>query len=419
MENTNTQNNSSNSTGFRKTGFRSGYGQNRRSFGNRNFRRSSSSGNYNNRSTDNQSRNGNSNVKTDDVLGFERNRFASTDREINGFQKRPNERRSEGGFRKSYSGGFQRRRSFGGSNFRRNRFAGAKINPLKYVAKATESEPQTIYESSYKFDELDLHESLKENILRRYSHPTKIQDQVIPHIIGGKDVLGLASTGSGKTAAFLIPLIDKILKERQQKCLIIVPTRDLAEQIRDEFYEFTKDTNLRSSLVIGGASMGKQIRELRARPDFIFGTPGRLKDLNNKRFLDLRFFNNIVLDEVDRMLDMGFVEDIKFLISKMSEQRQSMFFSATMSKEAETIANTLLAEPIKVQIERQAPGKSVDQDIVRYGDDNLKIEKLHDILNKEEVSKTLIKKINANARDPLIIFIQLLPPTFFLGCNYN
>lgn len=290
---------------------------------------------------------------------------------------------------RSFGGGrsrFQGRRSGGGSS----RFGGAKINPERYIAKAIESEIPEMYESSYGFRDLDLNESLKQNIIRRYKNPTKIQDQAIPHIIAGKDILGLASTGSGKTAAFLIPLIDKVLRGGNQKCLTIVPTRDLAFQIQEEFNQFVRGTNLKSTLVIGGASMSKQIYTLRQNPQFIFGTPGRLKDLNNRNVLNLNYFNNIVLDEVDRMLDMGFIEDIRFLISKMSQQKQSLFFSATMNRQAEDIANTLLVNPVRVQVAVQSPGKNVDQDIIRVKSENEKVEKLHDLLIQEGVNKVLV-----------------------------
>ncbi len=308
-----------------------------------------------------------------------------------------------GGFRRSGNGGSGRSygggRSFGGgrSRFqgrrgggRSNRFGGAKINPERYIAKAIESDAPEMYVSSYGYNDLDLHESLKQNIIRRYKNPTKIQDQAIPHIIAGKDILGLASTGSGKTAAFLIPLINKVLRGEQQRCLTIVPTRDLAFQIQEEFNKFVVGTRLESTLVIGGASMGKQISQLRRRPQFIFGTPGRLKDLTNRNVLQLNYFNNIVLDEVDRMLDMGFIEDIRFLISKMNQQKQSMFFSATMTRQAEDIANTLLVDPVRVQVAIQSPGKNVDQDIIRVKSENEKVEKLHDLLIQDGVNKVLV-----------------------------
>lgn len=292
-------------------------------------------------------------------------------------------------FRQNSRGRFRGRSRF---NSRSNRVAPKpQYSYAKYIAKATPDLGEKIYKPINKFADFDVDQRLKTNIAAKgYVNPTKIQDLSIPVILKGKDVIGLASTGSGKTAAFLIPLINKSLQDRNQKTLIIVPTRELAEQIYMEFRSLVTGFNLYATVVIGGASMFKQISLLRKNPQFVIGTPGRLKDLTQRKNLNLANFNNIVLDEVDRMLDMGFVRDIKLLISLMPKQKQSLFFSATMDAEAERIAGSLLTNPEKIETESGTSSKNVEQNIVKLDPGQNKIDKLHDILIMTEVSKTLI-----------------------------
>ncbi len=294
------------------------------------------------------------------------------------------------------SGNFSRSRNFGNrGSFSRGRSnygrKTAKISPEKYIFKAPEVVESASYEAKYKFSDFDIIEGLKKNIEKKgYEYPTKIQDETIPLILEGKDLIGLASTGSGKTAAFLIPMINKVYKIHGQQVLIITPTRELAMQIDDEFKSFAAGSGIRSVVVIGGASMTRQMYELKRNPQFVIGTPGRLKDLFERDALKLEMFNNIILDEVDRMLDMGFVDEIKYLISKLQRYKQSLFFSATMSKDVESVASKLLISPITIKAEIQSSSKNVDQDIVRLKPHDDKVEVLHDILIKEEVSKVLI-----------------------------
>ena len=164
-----------------------------------------------------------------------------------------------------------------------------------------------------------------------------IQDKAIPEILHGKDLIGLADTGTGKTAAFLIPFIDKILKDRNQKLLIMAPTRELALQINSEFMDLARGLNIYSVAVVGGAGIREQIYQIRRGINALIGTPGRLKDLANRRAINLNMFQNVVLDEADRMLDMGFIIDIKFLLGQLPKERQTVFFSATLSREIENL----------------------------------------------------------------------------------
>jgi len=296
----------------------------------------------------------------------------------------------------------------GNSNNRR-RYNTKKIPREKYISKAEEGyEAPSIYAEEKSYEDYDIISILKKNVERKgYIHPTKIQNQSIPYILEGKDLLGLASTGSGKTGAFLIPILDKISKDRTQKCLIIVPTRELASQIQDEFKDLSKNTNLYSTLVIGGQNIRKQINSIKRDPQFIIGTPGRLKDLYQRHVLKLERFNNIILDEVDRMLDMGFIPDITFLVSKLKKDKQALFFSATMSNAAEKVANTILNNPVRIQVEKESALKNIDQDIVRYKNNQEKFKTLTDLLIKDSFNKVLIfsrtkrgvDKLTKNLRD--------------------
>ncbi len=291
------------------------------------------------------------------------------------------------------SGGFNRGRSGGGRSGggRGNRFEGKKIGHEKYIAKSETMEQINHYVPSTSFDALPIDSKIKINIAEKgYTHPTEIQDKTIKHIMAGKDVVGLAGTGQGKTAAFLIPLMQKALDNQETQVLIIVPTRELATQIYEEFRTLNNGTFLRAETVIGGASAYRQISGLRRNPQFVIGTPGRLKDLEDRKVLRLENFNTIVLDEVDRMLDMGFVDEIKALISKLRSSRQSLFFSATMDGPAEKIAHSLLHDPVTIEIARTSPAKSVDQDIIKIGRDGSKIDELVKIIEKEANQKILV-----------------------------
>ena len=290
-------------------------------------------------------------------------------------------------------GGYRPQRRYYGSRNRGSRFSqrSSTISIDKLIAKAVDTEPVNMFVDDYNYSQFDIHTILKNNIYSKgYSNPTKIQYQAIPEILNGKDILGIASTGSGKTAAFLIPMINKLMKNRNDKCLIVEPTRELAIQIQDEFRSLSRNTGLKSVLIMGGNSMKTQINVLRTDPEFVICTPGRLKDLTERGYLDLSYINNVVLDEVDRMLDMGFIADIRFIIQKLNKERQSLFFSATMDRKSEEIANTLLFDPIKVEVEVQGPGKNVDQDVVRLEKDQNKGDVLLELLTHEELKKVLI-----------------------------
>lgn len=274
------------------------------------------------------------------------------------------------------------------------------IAHTRYISKAVDVKASSIYIPEKNFYDFDLHDVLARNIVNRsYLNPTKIQDQTIPETLKGKDILGIGRTGTGKTGAFLIPMIDKVLKNPEQRVLIITPTRELANQISSEFRKFATNTKLRTVLVIGGANIRDQIRLLsekgrgasyRTKPQFVVATPGRLIDLEKRHCIDLSNFNNVILDEVDQMLAMGFVDDVKLIVSKLASNRQSLFFAATMSHKEEVIANTLLNTPVKVESDKQAPLKSIHQDIVKVRSGEHKMQVLHELLKKKEFNKVLV-----------------------------
>lgn len=284
-------------------------------------------------------------------------------------------------------------RGYQGNRPRTRRGRGKKtlVDKSIYVSDNTNPAKTSDHIPNNTFQDFKLEEVLTKNISDiGYINPTKIQDEAIPEILRGKDVLAIAKTGSGKTGAFLIPAINKALKSSTEKVLIVTPTRELATQINNEFKKFAKDTGLKMVLVIGGANIRTQIHLLKSKPQFVVATPGRLMDLEERNQIDLRLFNNIVLDEVDQMLDMGFVNDIKKIIEKLAEYRQSVFLSATMSKREEVIANSLLKNPTKVESNKQIPLGNIKQDVVKVGSMGEKLPALLTLMEKKDFNKVLI-----------------------------
>lgn len=313
------------------------------------------------------------------------NNFKSSGNSFRSSNNRPGGYRSGGGRSRGRSGGGYRGRSGGG-----NRRSGGRIDISKLINKAVEME-ETQYISQNKFNDFNIDERLKANIAAKgFVTPSPIQDQAIPHILEGRDLIGIASTGTGKTASFLIPLINKVLNDRNQKVLIIAPTRELAMQIQDEFLGFSKGMGIFSVTCIGGTSMYRQIGSLRRQCNFIIGTPGRLKDLSNRKVLDLSSCTNLVLDEVDRMLDMGFIHDIRFLMDLLPPKKQALFFSATITREIDNLIRGILVDPISISLKTRETASTVDQDVIRVTDRSKKVEVLHDLLIKEEFMKVLI-----------------------------
>lgn len=271
---------------------------------------------------------------------------------------------------------------------RRSQLEGANIN--MFIKKALPQTEQAA-DTNISFDDFDIAQNLKINIKNHgYVKPTPIQAQAIQPILDGRDVIGLASTGTGKTAAFLIPLLDKIHKNRNQKILIIAPTRELAVQINDELKSFSRDMNIYSALIIGGANMNRQISDIRRNASVVIATPGRLTDLIERRLIYLGNYANIVLDEVDLMVDIGFISDVKYFISLMPKIRQSLFFSATIPAKVQGILQTFVTNPVTISVKKQDTSENVDQDIVRVINPAKKTDQLHDLLIQDGFDKVLI-----------------------------
>ncbi len=289
------------------------------------------------------------------------------------------------------SGGFKKRGFGGGSRFSRGGGRGRKqIDVSKFINKVTVTEEAEVFVPAHAFADFHIDERLKKSIANRgFSAPTPIQDKIIPYILQGKDVVGMANTGTGKTAAFLIPLINKVMQDKHQKVLVIVPTRELAMQINDELRAFVKGMPIFSVVCVGGANISFQIRELKRFQNFVIGTPGRLKDLIERKQIDLKTFNTVVLDEADRMLDMGFIHDMKFVIKQMPENRHGLFFSATLSREIEALIKDFLREPLTISVKTREVAQNIEQDIVRVAKDK-RFEELTKLLSKEEFGKVLV-----------------------------
>ncbi len=287
---------------------------------------------------------------------------------------------------------------FGGKSFRGGGRSGGKrggfsqrIDPSKFINKAVITEETERFVPEHAWESFPFDQILKKAVaLKGYKIPTPIQDKAIPHIIRGNDVVGIANTGTGKTAAFVLPLINKILSDRKSQTIIVAPTRELAIQIDAEIKNFAKDMKIFSVCAVGGANIGRQISELRYKNEFIIGTPGRLKDLINRKFIKLSEFNTIVLDEADRMLDMGFVNDMRFIMAGMPKERQTLFFSATISPEIEKLIGEFMKNPVRISVKTRETPKSVDQDVVRVGQGKNKADVLHNLLNQKEFNKVLI-----------------------------
>jgi superfamily II DNA/RNA helicase len=265
------------------------------------------------------------------------------------------------------------------------------IHPSRFVKAAKEVTEETAFEAQNQFPDFNMNPILLANLARKgFTQPSPIQDEAIPHGMAGRDVIGLANTGTGKTVAFAVPVLHRLLEHEGSKVLVIAPTRELAQQIEDEFKFVARGTGLYGALLIGGANMNPQLRDLRAKPQIVIGTPGRINDHLERGTLDLSDFNTVVLDEVDRMLDMGFVEDVTDILGKLSPDRQSFFFSATLDRKVRELIDFFATDPVTISVTNGETTENVHQDVVCYETSSDKIEQLHEILNKPEVTKAII-----------------------------
>ena len=286
------------------------------------------------------------------------------------------------------------RRPFGRGGFShartRSPHRGEHIDVSRFINKAVITEETEHFVPEHRFADFSIEAALKKNILGKgYDTPTPIQDKAIPHILKGQDVVGIANTGTGKTGAFLIPLINKVLHNRKERVLIMVPTRELAQQIEEEFWGFASHMRIGAVTCVGGINIRPQIMNLRRNPNFVIGTPGRLKDVLERHALNLGNFSTVVLDEADRMLNMGFIKDMRFILGLMPTPRHTLFFSATLSQEIEKLINDFLKEPVRISVKTGDTARSVEQDVVRVVGKN-KLDVLHDLLIQPGFGKVLV-----------------------------
>ena len=286
-------------------------------------------------------------------------------------------------------GGYSRQkpRSKGGRNKQ-------NIHESKFINRNTTEATQHVseYEPEHMFADFGFVAQLQKNLdFIKFERPSAIQDKTIPIAMEGKDLIGLANTGTGKTAAFLLPIIHKLYKTRElNSVLIMAPTRELATQIDDEFRRFAAGMKLYSVLLVGGTNMTPQLRGLARGPHIIIGTPGRIKDHMNRRSLRLGNITNFVLDEADRMLDMGFVNDIRAIAAELPVERQTYCFSATLSDGVQAIAHDLMNNPEFVSVKVTETNDHIYQDIVRYNSAEHRKDLLMEMLGKDEFEKVII-----------------------------
>ncbi len=286
-----------------------------------------------------------------------------------------------------------------------NRFRGGQSRVVKSVPKhlllaaiaqskqtaGNERSMEGTTAATVTFADFHLTPVLYENIRAKgFSALTPIQTEVIPAVLGNRDIIGVSNTGTGKTAAFLIPLVQKVSSDRAQRVLVVAPTRELAFQIHNELRDFARGLSIRSALLIGGANEWRQKRDIQDDPHFVIATPGRLKEFIENRVIRLSGFRNVVLDEADRMVDIGFIKEINYFISLLPIARQSLFFSATISGKAGELLADFVRNPLRIFLKSEATQSQIAQDIIRVSGNATKVDTLHELLKKREFSKVLV-----------------------------
>lgn len=281
---------------------------------------------------------------------------------------------------------------------RRNKPKKAKqvsnLDPKLLAKKAVQTETKD-FRAERTFDEMPIHNKLKALLKTKgFERPSEIQDRTLESLLEGKDLLGIAQTGTGKTGAFLIPIIEELIRNPIQNktyALIMAPTRELATQIQDEFKSMTKGLNLFSSCFIGGTNINTDFRNLRRTPHIIIATPGRLLDLVNRNAFKLTNVHTLVLDEFDRMLDMGFINDVKKTLQLMKNRKHTLLFSATLDKKQQGFIDGILHNPVTVKVSNGATtGDHIEQEVIYMEQGEDKFEKLLNLMEAEGMEKLLI-----------------------------
>jgi ATP-dependent RNA helicase RhlE len=244
-----------------------------------------------------------------------------------------------------------------------------------------------------------------------YTHPTPIQTEAIPIVLEGKDLLGVAQTGTGKTAAFAIPILqllkgnETFQKRKKVRCLIVTPTRELAIQINESFKAYGRHTGLTSTVIFGGVNQNPQVLAIRAGVDILIATPGRLLDMMGQGFLSIHNVEIFVLDEADRMLDMGFIHDVKRILAALPKKRQSLFFSATMPNEIIKLSSTILQNPTKVSVTPVSSTVDIIQQHIYFVDKKNKNLLLLEILKQEDIKTALVFTRTKHGADKVVKFL--------------
>lgn len=261
-----------------------------------------------------------------------------------------------------------------------------------------------------KFKDLKLETPLLKALIEEgYEIPSPIQKKAIPPALEGRDVLGCAQTGTGKTAAFALPILNQLLLNPTQKnqtrkirALILTPTRELALQISESIDAYSRHTRLKNCVVFGGVSEKPQIEKLRRGIDILIATPGRLKDLVGQGEINLKYIETFVLDEADRMLDMGFVHDVKKVITWLPKKRQTLFFSATMPKEITDLISKIMNEPVKVEVTPVSSTADTIEQTICFVDKNNKHKLLTEFLKDETITSALVFTRTKHGADRLV-----------------
>jgi ATP-dependent RNA helicase RhlE len=260
-----------------------------------------------------------------------------------------------------------------------------------------------------KFNELNLLEPILNALTKQgYTEPTPIQQQAIPYVLEGRDVMGCAQTGTGKTAAFAIPIIQRIHTSKQAdnsnkiRALIVTPTRELAIQIEESFKNYGSELKLRYTVIFGGVNQSQQVNRLKNGVDVLIATPGRLLDLQQQGFIKLGNLEIFVLDEADRMLDMGFIHDVKKIIKMIPAKRQTLFFSATMPKEITSLANSILTDPVKVEVNPVSSTAEMIEQALYYVDTPAKKDLLVHVLKETTAPSVLVFSRTKHGADKIV-----------------
>jgi ATP-dependent RNA helicase RhlE len=290
-----------------------------------------------------------------------------------------------------------RKKVYGSNQRNRNNARPAKkastLDPSLLVKEADHSVVEKVFKSDRLVKDLPISGKLKYNLAEKgYTRPTEIQDRTLETLMEGRDLLGIAQTGTGKTGAFLVPIIEQLLMKKVSPfALVVVPTRELALQVEEEFKSMSKGMGLYSACFIGGTNLNRDLQTLRRNIHVVIATPGRLLDLTDRKAIDLSKFKTLVLDEFDRMLDMGFIRDVNRILDGMKQRNHTMMFSATLDKSQQSMINNILKnhETVKVSSGKSS-GDGIDQEVIKLkqGEDKFKV--LQEMLSGQDFKRVLL-----------------------------